>query len=183
LPVDAFFSQVKLSGAPPLQGGTIDIAAKGTFASVPGQAMTVEMPLQATLRQTTFAFPGVKPTKVDSLLLPVGVRGALASPTVTLDDKALSDALVKAGQQELANFVNAQAGKLLGGVPGVGNLVDPTKSVGDNVDAAKKKAEEEARKALDAAKKKVEEEQKQKLLDEAKKRGLKGLIPGSGKDG
>jgi hypothetical protein len=165
LPVDAVFSQFKLSGAAPVHGGTIDLASKGSFTQAPGAAAMIDLPLEVTLLKTTFELGG-KATPVDSLLLPVGVHGALASPAIALDDKALSAALVKAGKQELANFVNGQAGKLLGGtLPGI----DASKSVQENADAAKKKAEDEA---------------KQKLLDEAKKKGLdlKGLLPGGKKD-
>ena len=42
--------------------------------------------------QNGFALAGAKETKVDSLLLPVGLRGPMTSPAVSLDDKALQDA-------------------------------------------------------------------------------------------
>ena len=188
LSVDSFFSQVKLSGTSPLSGGTMDIASSGEFDKLAGQAATIKLPLQVTLVGSTFAFPGMQPTVVDSLLLPVGVRGAITSPSITLDDKALGDALAKAGKAELANFVNAQAGKLLGGkIPGVENLVDPTRSVGENADALKQKAEEEAARQAAALKAKAEAEAKKqqdalkaKALEEAQK-GLKGLLPGGKK--
>lgn len=174
LPVDRLFAQIKLQGASPLQGGSIDVAAAGAFDKQPGAAAVISLPLQVTLKQTTFAFPGVAPTKVDNLLLPVGVHGAITSPSITLDDKSLGDALLAAGKTELAGFVNAQAGKLLGGkVPGLGNILDPSKSPGQNLDAARKQAEDEAAKAAEAA--------KQKALDEAQKR-LKGLLPGGKKN-
>lgn len=183
LPVDALFAQLKLGGEAPLRGGTIDVGANGSFQKRPGTAATIDLPLQVKLQQTTFAFPGVQPTKVDSLLLPVGVRGALVAPSIWLDDKSLSDALVAAGKQELANFVNAQAGQLLGGKlpPGLG--IDPTKSAQEQLDAARKAAEAEAKKRADEA----AEAAKQKALEEAKKKGvdlerLKGLLPGGKKD-
>lgn len=188
VPVDSVFGQLKLGGAPPLRGGTMDLAMKGAFTGGGKQALAMDVPLQVALTDTTFALAGSKETKVSSLLLPIGLRGALTSPSVSLDDKVLQEALVKAGQAELANFVQGQAGKLLGGYGAALNgIVDPGKSVGENVDAAKAKAEAEAKRIADEAKakaeaekKRLEEEAKKKLEQEAKKR-LQGLIPGGGK--
>jgi hypothetical protein len=166
----------------------MDLAMKGAFTGGGKQALAMDVPLQVALTDTTFALAGSKETKVSSLLLPIGLRGALTSPSVSLDDKVLQEALVKAGQAELANFVQGQAGKLLGGYGAALNgIVDPSKSVGENVDAAKAKAEAEAKRIADevkakaeAEKKRLEEEAKKKLEQEAKKR-LQGLIPGGGK--
>ena len=190
LPVDSIFGQLKIAGAAPLRGGTMDLSADGAFTGGKG-ALSLDVPLQVLMKGTTFALAGSKPTVVESLSLPIGLRGPLTRPSVSLDDKVLQDALVKAGQAELANFVQGQAGKLLGGVPvDLSGIVDPSKSVGENVDAAKAKAEaeaqrllDEARQKLEAEKKKAEDEAKKKLLDEAKKKlpgGLQGLIPGGG---
>lgn len=188
VPVDSVFGQLKLGGSAPLRGGTMDLAMKGAFTGGGKQALAMDVPLQVALTDTTFALAGSKETKVSSLLLPIGLRGALTSPSVSLDDKVLQEALVKAGQAELANFVQGQAGKLLGGYgAALQGVVDPTKSVGENVDAAKAKAEAEAKRIADevkakaeAEKKRLEEEAKKKLEQEAKKR-LQGLIPGGGK--
>lgn len=188
VPVDSVFGQLQLGGAPPLRGGTMDLAMKGAFTGGGKQALAMDVPLQVALTDTTFALAGSKETKVSSLLLPIGLRGALTSPSVSLDDKVLQEALVKAGQAELANFVQGQAGKLLGGYGAALNgIVDPGKSVGENVDAAKAKAEAEAKRLADEAKakaeaekKRLEDEAKKKLEQEAKKR-LQGLIPGGGK--
>ena len=191
VPVDAVFGQLKLGGAPPVRGGTMSLAAKGSFTGGGKQALAMDVPLQVALQDTTFALAGSKETKVAALALPIGLRGALTSPSVSLDDKVLQEALVKAGQAELANFVQGQAGKLLGGYAApLQGLVDPNKSAGENVDAAKAKAEAEAKRLQDelkakaeAEQKRLEEEAKKKLLDEAKKKlpGLGGLIPGGGK--
>ncbi|MFN7587720.1 MAG: hypothetical protein ACK501_13745 [Planctomycetota bacterium] len=188
VPVDSVFGQLKLGGSAPLRGGTMDLAMKGAFTGGGKQALAMDVPLQVALTDTTFALAGSKETKVSSLLLPIGLRGALTSPSVSLDDKVLQEALVKAGQAELANFVQGQAGKLLGGYgASLNGIVDPSKSVGENVDAAKAKAEAEAKRIADevkakaeAEKKRLEEEAKKKLEQEAKKR-LQGLIPGGGK--
>jgi hypothetical protein len=178
LPVDALFGQLKLAGQAPVQGGTMDLASNGSFDVVAGKGAMITLPLQVTMTGSTFAFPGLQPAKVDSLVLPVGVRGALTSPSISLDDKSLADALLKAGRQELASFVQGQAGELLGGVPGAAQLVDPTKSVGENLEAAKKAAADAAKKAAEDAAKKAAEEAAKKGLGGA----LKGLIPGGKKE-
>lgn len=178
LPVDALFGQLKIQGQPPLSGGTIDLSAKGALVGL-GKGLALDLPVSAQLRDTTFAFAGMQPTKVDQLLLPIGLSGPLTRPSVALDDKTLQKALLDAGQKELANFVQGQAGKLLGGLPAdLQGVVDPTKSLGENVDAAKQK--------LEAEKKRLEEEAKKKAADEAKKLlpgGLQGLLPGGKKPG
>jgi len=188
LAVDDIFGQLKISGAPPVRGGTMDLTTSGSFGKSAGQAMTLDLPLQVTMKDTTFALAGAKETKIDSLVLPVGLRGPVSSPAVSLDDKALQDALLAAGQKELANFVQGQAGKLLGGLPvDLSGVVDPNKAPGEMVDDAKKKAEaevlrlqEEAKKKAEAEAKRLEEEAKKKAAEELKKKlpgGLQGLIP------
>jgi uncharacterized protein (TIGR03546 family) len=177
LPVDAIFGQLKLSGAPPVRGGTIDITSKGSLRSVVGQALALDLPLQVALKDTTFALAGAQETKVDSLLLPIGRRAPMTQPAVTLDDQALQQALLAAGHKELANFVQGQAGKLLGGLPkDLQGLVDPSKTPGEIVDEAKQKAAAEAER--------LKQEAAKKAADEAKKLlpgGLQGLLPGGKK--
>ena len=211
LSVDSMFANIKTSGAAPVRGGTMDLDIKGSLLKTKGAPVALDLPINVTMKDTTFALAGAKETKVDSLTLPLTVSGPASRPSVRIEDKALADALVKAGKQELANFVNAQAGKLLGGIPQLDGVLDANKSVGENLDAAKQRAEEEAKKALDqakqqaeaeaqkaidAAKLKAEEAAKKALEDAAKKAaedaakkaaadklkgGLKGLIPGGGK--
>lgn len=174
IPVDAVFGQLKVGGAPPLRGGTMDLSAKGTLLGGGRAPLTMELPLQVAMQGTTWALAGSKETRVDSLLLPIGLRGPVTRPSVSLDDQALQQALLAAGQQELANFVQGQAGKLLGGLPaGLQGAVDPSKSVGENVDAAKAK--------LEAEKQRLEEEAKKKAAEELKKRLPGGIrLPGGG---
>lgn len=182
LPVDSVFGKLKISGAAPVRGGTMDLAANGTFSKPKGQAMTMELPLQVAMKGTTFAIPGTKETLVENLTLPVGLRGSVTNPSVSLDDKALQDALLAAGKQELANFVQGQAGKLLGRLPtDLQGIIDPTKSPAQMLEDAQKKAEAETKRLADEAKKKAEDEVKKKLEAEAKKLlpgGLKGILPG-----
>ncbi|MEO6594611.1 MAG: hypothetical protein ABIP94_07645 [Planctomycetota bacterium] len=172
LPVDSIFGQLKIGGQAPLRGGTIDLSSKGLLTSTSGQAMSLDFPLQVAIKDTVFALAGAKETKVESLLLPIGLRGSVTSPAVSFDDKVLRDALLAAGKQELANFVQQNAGKLLGGLPKeVSGLIDVTKPPDQIVDEAKQK--------LEVEKKRLEEEAKKKAVEEAKKR-LRGLIPGGG---
>jgi uncharacterized protein (TIGR03546 family) len=191
LAVDNVFKNLRTGGSPPLRGGTLDLRCKGSLSSATG-AMTVDLPLQVALKDTTFALAGAKETKVASLLLPIGLRGPVTSPSVALDDKVLQDALLAAGQKELANFVQGQAGKLLGNLPAAAQgVIDPSKSPEQIAADAQKKVEDEAKKKLDEQAKKLEEEKK-KLEDEAAKKaaeeakkvlpgGLKGLLPGGKK--
>ena len=183
VPVDSVFGQLQLGGAAPLRGGTIDLAAKGGLQRGAGVPLSLDLPLDVTLKDTTFALAGSKETKVESLALPIGVKGPLTRPSFALSDKALQDALLAAGKQELANFVAGQAGKLLGkyGID-ASKYLDPNKSVGENLDAAKAAAEAEAKRLADEAKAKAEAEvtrladeakakaaaEAQKLIDEAK---------------
>lgn len=181
VPVDSVFGQLQLGGAPPLRGGTIDLAAKGGLQRGAGVPLSLDLPLDVTLKDTTFALAGSKETKVESLALPIGVKGPLTRPSFALSDKSLQDALLAAGKQELANFVAGQAGKLLGkyGID-ASKYLDPNKSVGENLDAAKAAAEAEAKRLADEAKAKAEAEKK-RLEDEAKKKAaeeLKKRLPG-----
>ncbi len=191
VPVDSVFGKLKLNGAAPVRGGLMDIQSKGSFTQAKGSAMTMDLPLQVAMKDTTFALAGSPETKVENLVLPVGLRGSLSRPTFTLDDAALQQALLAAGKAELANFVQGQAGKLLGGLPtnlggvDVKGLIDPNKSPQQIVDEAKLKAEAEAKRLTDEAKKKAEDEAKKKLEAEAKKLlpgGLQGLLPGGKKN-
>ncbi len=211
LSIDSIFAKIKTSGAAPVRGGTMDLDVKGSLLKTKGAPVALDLPIGVTMKDTTFAIAGAKETKIESLTLPLAVSGPATRPSIRIEDKALADALMKAGKQELANFVNAQAGQLLKGIPQLDGVLDANKSVQENVDAAKQRAEEEAKKALDAAKQQAEAEA-QKALDAAKlkaeeaakkaledaakkaaedaakkaaadklKGGLKGLIPGGGK--
>ena len=62
----------------------------------------VDLPLMVTLKDTTLSLAGRTATKIDQLVIPIGVRGPIDDPRITVDDPALTDALVKAGASELA---------------------------------------------------------------------------------
>ena len=187
LAVDDVFGGLKIGGAAPLRGGTIEFATNGSLLSQRDGGVTIDLPFDVKLANTTFALAGMRETRVDALALPLGLRGPLTRPAVLLDDRSLQQALLAAGQQELARFVQGQAGQLLGELPPeLRNAlppIDPTDPAGA-LDAAKKAAEDAAKKAVDDARKKAEEDAKKRLLDEAKKRlpgGFPGILPGGGK--
>ncbi len=192
LEVDAVFANIKTSGAAPVRGGTLDLAIAGSLQQQQGAPLAIDLPVSVTMRNTTFAIAGTKETKIDALTLPLVLKGPVTRPSVSIEDKALADALMKAGKQELAGFVNAQAGKLLKGVPQLDGVLDANKSVQENLDAAKQRAEDEVEKAIEAAKQQTEEAAKKAIEDAAKKAAenavkkaakdkLKGLLPGGGK--
>ncbi len=175
LPVDTVAGQL---AAAPIQGGTVDLGLEGVLDCGSADGVRVDVPLRVTLRNTTLSLPGLPPTAVEQFTLPVGLRGPLAAPRVTIDDQQVVDALVQAGRQELANQFKVRAaalldGKLPGVVDQVGGVLDGSKTPQDVLDAAKKKAEAEAQKARDAA----AEAARKKAEEEAKKL-LPGGLPG-----
>lgn len=176
LPVDGLIGQLRIGGSPPLRGGTIDFATDGKVQRTPGEPASLALPLELTLHDTVFALAGANETKVDRLVLPVGLQGPMTRPTVVLDDATLQQALLDAGKKELADFVASKAGELLGPLPeGVRGALDPDKSPQQHLEDAQRKAEEEVRR--------LEEEAKKKAAEEALKR-LPGIrLPGKKEDG
>jgi uncharacterized protein (TIGR03546 family) len=117
LPTDKIASSLKVAGDTPLlQGGTLDIQTDGQWTSKGG--IQVDLPLNIQLHNTTLNLPGTGPTPVDEFSLPIGVRGALDNPRISLDDKQLADALIQAGvskaKQELTNKAQEEINKQLG---------------------------------------------------------------------
>lgn len=167
LPIDYLAGQLaKVSGSPPLEGGTFDFASSKASIRPGKDGWQLELPLSVTLKGTQLALQGVQKTKLDALTLPVGIRGPLTSPGISFDDKALEQALISAGKQELANQVKSRADALLKGkVPGLGETLGGV--IGG--DKTPEKAAEEA-------KKKAEEELKKRAEEELKKR-LPGGLP------
>ncbi len=90
---------LKTGGASPVEGGTIDFAMKGEVTSSP--APTIDLPLYVTLHNTVLHMAG-RQQPVDQLELPLGLRGPIDSPAITLDKKKLADALAKSGATQLA---------------------------------------------------------------------------------
>jgi uncharacterized protein (TIGR03546 family) len=107
LPTDRVAGQLAIDGTQPISGGTIDLAMQGTWERQNG--IQVNLPLQATLKEVTLSLPGVDPTRVDQLVLPIGLAGHLDNPRVLVDEKAFADALVKAGASQMAKELQNKA--------------------------------------------------------------------------
>jgi hypothetical protein len=112
LATDAVAGQLKLKGENVLRGGTIDLDAAGKWTTAGG--VSIQLPLRATLRQVTLGFPGVKPTQIDRLEVPITLEGRLDRPRVRVDDQGLADALVKAGVKRATEELKTQAEEKIG---------------------------------------------------------------------
>lgn len=104
VPVDSIADQVVVDGQRVVSGGTLDVQLAGRYLDG-----GIELPLEVLLRGTTLSLPGYDPVTVERFALPIGIRGPLDSPRLTIDDDQLVDALVQAGKDELARRVRAEA--------------------------------------------------------------------------
>ncbi|MHC4549983.1 MAG: hypothetical protein ACYTEZ_14520 [Planctomycetota bacterium] len=113
LPGDAIGSRLKVSGTRPLRGGTIDFATKGRWqAEGPG---TIDLPLTVVLKGTTLELPGTgRAQKIEHLELPLKVYGPLDDPRVLFREKDLAQALLNAGQKDLAKRLGERLPEGLG---------------------------------------------------------------------
>lgn len=110
LPGDVIGQRLKVAGAAPIQGGTIDFETKGTWGA--HGLGTVDLPFKVTLRDTTLALPGVgKPEKIDRLELPLHVYGPLDDPRIRFREQDLAAALVAAGKGKLAGKLGQEIDK------------------------------------------------------------------------
>jgi uncharacterized protein (TIGR03546 family) len=110
LDVDSTVAELKYA---PVRGGKMALAFDARLDTRHERGVWIDAPLVVTLEQTTLTLPGIDPRPVGRLVVPIGLRGPLTSPRITLDDKALADALIQAGQQELANEVQKRLGEVL----------------------------------------------------------------------
>jgi len=151
------------------------VTAKGLLKLGPGGEWEMDLPLKVTLLDTVFTIPGAKEAALQRLDLPIGIKGRLTHPTITFDDKAFSEALIKAGRKELADLVKKRASKLLKGtLPGAAN------ALGGVIDGTKK-PEDAVKDALEEAKRKTQEKLQKRVQEEAKKKldkKLKKALPG-----
>jgi len=108
LAVDGVTQGLVVGGDRPIAGGHMDLAMRGKIRTQGG--IYIDLPLLVTLNNTTVTVPGVGSTKVKKLELPLGVRGRLSSPRVSLDHKALKAALMKAGADMLAGRLKGKTG-------------------------------------------------------------------------
>jgi uncharacterized protein (TIGR03546 family) len=120
LPTDSVAQHLRVAGQTPVQGGTIDMQFQGILRG--GREALVDLPLEVTLHETTFALPQMKEQRVRHFTLPIAVRGPLDNPRIHLDDKQLASSLARAGvaraTDELVNRaqekINDQVGSRLG---------------------------------------------------------------------
>lgn len=103
LPVDALGLSVR--GTRPVQGGTLDVSLDGGWSA--GRVGRIDLPLQVVLRDSVVSLGG-RSTHVDEFALPIDLRGPLEAPRIGIDAKALQDALVAAGADELAKQARAE---------------------------------------------------------------------------
>lgn len=109
---DTLGRQLLAAGEPVLKGGTVDIRIDGAWS--PRGVGYVDLPMHVTLNNTTLSLAKAGSAPIKSMTLPIGLRGPIDNPGIHIDDKALTDALVKAGAGELANRAQAEADKALG---------------------------------------------------------------------
>ena len=119
----------------------------------------IQLALKATFHDTTVTVPSGSSAKVKRLEVPIEIHGPLRDPSIKVDSKALAEALVKAGADQLAGEVRSRA------EAEIGKVVDET------TDKLKERLEEEAKKRLgEEAKKEIEEKIGEDLGEEIKKK-------------
>lgn len=152
LPAEVVGRQLRVGGDEPLQGGTISFSGEGTL----GSGGRIHLPLSVVIRDTTVSVPQLGAAPVSELILPLGVTGRVDDPRILWDQSAFADALAKAGANELAGRVRAEAEKAIGKVTS-----EVTARIDDKTDDLKEKAGE-----------KLKEETQEKIED------LKQTLPG-----
>jgi uncharacterized protein (TIGR03546 family) len=130
LSTDRVAAGLVVGGKQPVSGGTIDLDLRGTWEVRNG--VQVDLPLQATLKQVTLTVPNVEPTRVDQLVLPIGLVGSLDNPRIRVDSKAFADALVKAGAGKVVSELRNRAQETITREVG-GQLGEQGKSVLNNL--------------------------------------------------
>jgi uncharacterized protein (TIGR03546 family) len=105
MPADVIGGQLKIKDARPFTGGTIDFVVDGTL----GRGGTMHLPFNVTVRNTTIAVPRLGSAPITELAVPLGVTGRMDDPRILWDQAAFADALSKAGANELAGKVRAEA--------------------------------------------------------------------------
>lgn len=98
--------------APLLQGGTIDVAFEGTYATTDG---TIDWPLDVTLHDTTARIAG-RAIPLNNFSLPIGLTGSLGSPTIKLDANQLGRIAKQAGTQLIKDKASEAIGDKAGGL-------------------------------------------------------------------
>lgn len=116
LPGDAIGSRLKVAGAKPLRGGTIDFSTKGTWR----RTGEVDLPFDVVLNGTTLEIPGTgRAERIERLQLPLRVSGPLDDPRVLFREQDLAKALLDAGKKDLAKRLGEKLPEGLGDVGGI----------------------------------------------------------------
>ncbi len=144
LSVDEVLRQLKLPGPAPLSGGTLDLELDGAWRA--GRVGEIDLPLRATIRDTTVSIEGLQPTPLAELVLPIGLAGPIDAPRIHFDGSTFADALAQAGKGELARQVRSRLEGELG--KKLEEELGGQKLPGD-LQSAKEKAQEEAKGLLD----------------------------------
>lgn len=156
IPVEAALAQLRLGeGDAPLRGGVVDLELGGPWRG--GRIGEIDLPLTATIRDTTVSVEGVKEAQVSQLVLPIRLSGAIDAPKVHFDQAAFAKALADAGKGELAREVREKLGEK--GAEALEKLKEKTgvelpAEVPGDLDGLKKEAEGGAKKLLDGVLKK-----------------------------
>lgn len=111
VPVDSVMAKLKATKTT-LKGGTIDLAANGTYDPVTGE---VDLPLKATINDSTISLGG-RDTKISNFTLPIGLTGALDNPRIKVDAKSLGDLALKAGTDALKDKATEKLKDKAGGL-------------------------------------------------------------------
>ena len=102
LEVDRIAGDLDVGGTPPLQGGTMDVSLDGSWSG--GRVGWIDLPLQVALHDTTLNLGG-SAKKVSEFRLPLGLRGPIDDPSITIDDSQLVASLKAAGAAELTRQI------------------------------------------------------------------------------
>ena len=111
LETDKVAQGLKLGGEQTLSGGTMDLAAKGSWKTAGG--VVVDLPLNVTLHDANLNIPQLKNAMVETLTIPIGIEGPLDQPRIKTDSKMFADALAKAGLNAAKTEVTDRAMKEL----------------------------------------------------------------------
>ncbi|MFI4915179.1 MAG: hypothetical protein ACIAS6_01555 [Phycisphaerales bacterium JB060] len=128
IPADRVSSALRVGGdTPVLAGGAVDAVIQGAFR--PGW---IDLPLDVLVRNSTVTLPGAGSAEVSELRLPIGVRGPMDAPGLSIDAQAWGQAFAQAGATQLARELR-------------GRVED---TVQEEVDRAREKAQEKVEEAV-----------------------------------
>lgn len=133
LSADKIAQELIFAGTPLMKGGTIDVLADGSWAG--GASGYIDLPLTVTIRNTKLSIAGRGETDIKELIVPIAVKGSLDNPRITIEEKALTDALVKAGASKLASELTGKLDDKIkdAGLKLPGNLGKDLEGAGDAI--------------------------------------------------